>query len=233
MNLSTAEEAQTSIKALNGAELQDGKAPLFVVLASKKKEHSAKKRKQQRRRRMRQARPAGVNLYVKNLPESILNDQLRELFEPYGTITSAVVQLDNNNRTKGFGFVCFSTPEEATKAVTALNGKVLEDKPLYVALAQSKKVRHTHLNAIHASQNMARRHGGPWQGHMPFYAPHRRVPPPMYPGNVGMGFIPGVCPVMPPGHDFPGGHMQGWNVRPVHQGYGRGMPVYQGVPTHY
>ena len=44
-------------------------------------------------------------------------------------------------KSKGFGFVCFSNADEATKAVTELNGRMINDKPLYVALAQRKDVR--------------------------------------------------------------------------------------------
>merc|ERR1719297_233084 len=102
----------------------------------------------------------GVNLYVKNLDDSIDDEILGKEFSPYGTITSAKVMCCEEGRSKGFGFVCFSSPEEATKAVTEMNGRIIVAKPLYVALAQRKEDRKAHL----ASQYIQRMAGMRMQG---------------------------------------------------------------------
>merc|ERR1712024_246480 len=78
----------------------------------------------------------GVNLYVKNLDDSVTDDILRDEFSAMGTITSARVMRDlKADRSRGFGFVCYSTPEEATRAVNEMNGKLIANKPIFVALA--------------------------------------------------------------------------------------------------
>merc|ERR1711936_1123939 len=78
--------------------------------------------------------------------DTVDDDRLRKEFAPFGTITSAKV-MNEDGRSKGFGFVCFSSPEESTKAVTEMNGRIIVAKPLYVALAQRKEDRKAQLTA--------------------------------------------------------------------------------------
>lgn len=86
-------------------------------------------------------------MYIKNLEDGIDDERLRQEFSTYGTITSAKVMKDEEKgQSKGFGFVCFSSPDEATKAVTEMNGRILITKPLYVALAQRKEERRAQLS---------------------------------------------------------------------------------------
>lgn len=141
----TTEAAEAAVDALNGKEMVEGK-PLYVARAQKKAERQQElKRKFEELKKKRQESVFGVNLYVKNLDDSIDDERLRKEFSLYGTITSAKVMTDEEGRSKGFGFVCFVAPNEATCAVTELNGRVMGSKPLYVALAQRKEVRKAHL----------------------------------------------------------------------------------------
>ncbi|KAM6925403.1 polyadenylate-binding protein 1-like isoform 2-T2 [Xenentodon cancila] len=139
VNYAHHEDAQKAVDEMNGKEL-NGKT-IYVGRAQKRLERQGElKRKFDQIKQDRIQRYQGVNLYVKNLDDSIDDERLRKEFSPYGTITSAKVMTDGG-QSKGFGFVCFSSPEEATKAVTEMNGRIVATKPLYVALAQRREER--------------------------------------------------------------------------------------------
>ncbi|KAL5059698.1 hypothetical protein RYX36_031302 [Vicia faba] len=80
----------------------------------------------------------GSNIYVKNIDDSVIDEELKSQFSACGTITSAKVMRDDKGKSKGFGFVCFSTLDEAVKAVNSFHGRMFHGKPLYVAFAQRK-----------------------------------------------------------------------------------------------
>jgi len=142
--------AEAAVLALNGTDL-NGKT-LYVGRAQKKGERQAElKKKFDQMKIERMTRNHGVNLYIKNLDDTIDDERLRKEFAPYGNITSAKVMMEDG-RSRGFGFVCFNLPDEATRAVTDMNGRILVSKPLYVALAQRREDRKAQL----ASQYMDR-----------------------------------------------------------------------------
>lgn len=83
-----------------------------------------------------------MKLYVGNLPYSVDDAALQALFEEFGPVTSAFVIVDrqNNNRSKGFGFVEMSDAD-AKKAIEALNEKEYEGRALVVNEARPQTER--------------------------------------------------------------------------------------------
>ncbi|XP_043830572.1 polyadenylate-binding protein 1-like [Dromiciops gliroides] len=137
------EDAQKAVDEMNGKEINGRQ--IYVGRAQKKGERQTElKRRFEQMKQDRITRYQGVNLYVKNLIDNIDDERLRKEFSRFGAITSAKVMMEGG-RSKGFGFVCFSAPEEAAKAVTEMNGRLVGNKPLYVALAQRKEERQAHL----------------------------------------------------------------------------------------
>ncbi|KAM3183288.1 hypothetical protein ACTXT7_010637 [Hymenolepis weldensis] len=120
---------------------------LYVSRAQRKEERQEILRDQYEKQRSERA-SREINLYVKNLDDTINDGCLKEAFSKYGNITSAKVMLNESGNSKGFGFVCFSTPEEAKEAIK-LNGTFMGSKPLYVSLAQCREKRRARLLAEH------------------------------------------------------------------------------------
>src|SRR3954453_6820350 len=81
----------------------------------------------------------GKKLYVGNLPYSVGDPELEQLFSPHGTVQSAQVILDRDTgRSKGFGFVEMGSDQEAQAAIQALNGQQIEGRALTVNEARPK-----------------------------------------------------------------------------------------------
>jgi RNA recognition motif-containing protein len=81
-------------------------------------------------------------LYVGNLPFSATDATLSEMFAEAGTVTSASIITDRmSGRSKGFGFVEISSPEEAQKAIEMFHDKEYEGRKLTVNEARPKEDR--------------------------------------------------------------------------------------------
>ena len=171
-----------AIEELNGKEI-NGKT-LYVGRAQKKRDRDRELREKFDALKLERANKfTGVNLYVKNLDDIVDDEKLREAFTPYGNISSAKVMSDDKGNSKGFGFVCFGSTEEATKAVAEMNGHLLGNKPLYVALAQRKDERKNILEQQHVQRsNGMRMQRGPepqqpvYPG-QPFFYGAQHMPP--------------------------------------------------------
>lgn len=83
-----------------------------------------------------------MNIYVSNLSYEIKDDDLRQIFEEYGEVTSAKVIKDKyNGKSRGFGFVEMSNEANAEKAVAELNNEEFLGKAISVSKARPKAAR--------------------------------------------------------------------------------------------
>jgi len=161
VNFTKHEAAVEAVEKLNGKEIKtlvDNETiilTLYVGRAQKKNEREYElQAKFEAQKLDRMSKFQGVNLYIKNLDDSVTDEILRDSFVDFGNITSACIMRDTKTgRSKGFGFVCYSTPEEATRAISEMNNKRFANKPIYVALAQGREARRTQLEAQHSQRS--------------------------------------------------------------------------------
>jgi polyadenylate-binding protein len=231
VNFEKHEEAQRAVDELHDIDYKGKK--LFVARAQKKAEREEELRRSYEQAKLEKlSKYQGVNLYIKNIEDDWDDDKLRAEFEPFGTITSCKIMRDEKGISKGFGFVCFSSPDEATKAVAEMNNKMIGSKPLYVSLAQRREVRRQQLESQIAQRNQLRMQqaaaaglpGGYING--PIYYP----PGPGYPpqGRGMMGYPqPGMLPPRP---RYPNGQVPG--MPPVPGPYGQGPPQPYAMPGY-
>jgi RNA recognition motif-containing protein len=74
-----------------------------------------------------------MRIYVGNLSYSVTSEELRSLFEPFGTVDAAEVQVKTRTgQSRGFGLVDMPNDGEAEAAIAGLNGKEHHDRPLTV-----------------------------------------------------------------------------------------------------
>lgn len=240
VNFEDHNEAQKAVDELHDSDFKGQK--LFVARAQKKSEREEElRRSYEAAKNEKLAKFQGVNLYLKNIPESYDDERLREEFAPFGAITSCKIMRAPSGVSRGFGFVCYSAPEEANKAVSEMNGKMLDNRPLYVALAQRKDVRRQQLEAQIMQRNQLRLQQQAAAQGMGYPGPGMYYPQPgAFPGQPGgmvprpryapAGMMPQGMPMAPYGQpgQFPAGMMpQGYRpARPP-----RGAPNAAGGPA--
>jgi len=226
VNYNTYEEAKNVVETLHGYQITPEKN-LYVQRAMKKAEREKALREHfEKIKQERQKHYTGINLYIKNLGDAYDDNRLRAEFAQFGNITSSKVMRDPKGKSKGFGFVCFTTPEEATKAVTEMNGRMSGGKPLYVALAQRKEVRRAQLEAQYAARAKM---GIPIP--QPQIYPHHPQAPPMqfYQGMPPRNYMYPQQMVRPQWPQPPGGMMRP-GTHPINYHLMPAMPQPTRVP---
>ncbi|MBA0828072.1 hypothetical protein Goarm_012795 [Gossypium armourianum] len=183
VNFENADDAAKAVEALNGKKFEDKE--WYVGKAQKKseREHELKARFEQN---MKEASDKfqGLNLYIKNLDDSIGDEKLKKMFSEFGNITSC--------------------------KLAEMNGKMIVSKLLYVAPAQRKEERRAQLQAQFSQMrplaipSAAPRmpvypSGAPGLGQQFFYG---QAPPTVIPPQAGFGYqqqlVPGMRPGGPP-----------------------------------
>jgi len=81
-----------------------------------------------------------MNIYVSNLSFHTSEEDLKNMFSTFGTVTSVKIILDRETqRSRGFGFIEMSSADEANTAISRLNGKEIEGRALSVSVAREKE----------------------------------------------------------------------------------------------
>ncbi|KAG6002599.1 Protein phosphatase PP2A regulatory subunit B [Claviceps maximensis] len=130
----TDEAAQQAIKHVNGMLLNEKK--VYVGHHIPKKDRQSK---------FDEMKANFTNIYVKNVSADASDEEFRDLFERHGEITSSSLARDSDGKSRGFGFVNYTSHESAAKAVDELNGRDFRGQDLYVGRAQKKHEREEEL----------------------------------------------------------------------------------------
>jgi polyadenylate-binding protein len=139
----TDEAAAAAIKHVNGMLLNEKK--VYVGHHIPKKDRQSK---------FEEMKANFTNVYVKNISTEVTDDEFRDLFEKYGSVTSSSLARDPDGKSRGFGFVNFTTHEAAAQAVDELNGRDIHGQELYVGRAQKKHEREEELRKSYEAARM-------------------------------------------------------------------------------
>ncbi len=83
-----------------------------------------------------------MNIYVGNLPYSVTEDELRNLFGEFGEVSSANIITDRyTGQSKGFGFVEMPNQQEAEEAIGNINDSSVQGRNVKVSQARPQKDR--------------------------------------------------------------------------------------------
>ncbi|XP_028053264.1 polyadenylate-binding protein 2-like [Camellia sinensis] len=151
VNFESADDVARAVESLNGQNI-DNNNEWYVAIAQKKSDRELELKLQFENM-----------LYIKNLDDCVGDDKLKELFSPFGIITSCKVMRGSNGISRESAFVAFSTSEEASRALLEMNDKIVFGKPLYVAHAQRKEDRRArwkvqvHPEAVNVGGNQSMR----------------------------------------------------------------------------
>jgi polyadenylate-binding protein len=131
-----------AVDELNGKNIEGNE--LYVKEALKKEDRQMEKTKEMLRYKNSKKR---CNLYVKNFPPNTTKEQLEDLFTKYGDIEN--IKIFPKEGESVYAFVCFKSPESASRAKTELSNQVFNGKQLYINHYEIKELRKVQYEDIH------------------------------------------------------------------------------------
>ena len=133
--------AAKAVKEMHGKQFGD--ATLYVKPALSKSEREAEKIKEMIRYKNSKKR---CNLYVKNFPNTTTSEELKTFFSKFGTIES--IRLFPKEGDAVYAFVCFKSPEEASRAKSECHQQNFNGKMLYINHYEIKEVRKVQIEEM-------------------------------------------------------------------------------------
>lgn len=147
VNYRRCQDAEQAVNVLNGLRLQN---KVIKVSFARPSSESIK----------------GANLYISGLPKTITQEELEEIFRPFGEIiTSRVLTQEGNDKLKGIGFIRFDQRQEAERAISSLNGTTPKNltEPIVVKFSntpgQNKQAGATPIMPTFLNPQLTRRLG--------------------------------------------------------------------------
>lgn len=120
------DSAQKAISSIDGEVVVDGRKIVvdrFIPAEERQKFHQT---------------TYSNNVFVKNLEPSVTNEELEKLCVCFGNVTSAKIVTNDDNESKGYGFVSFESSECASLAVEQLNRLSLNGRMLFASIAKTR-----------------------------------------------------------------------------------------------
>jgi len=213
ITFSSPEDAIAAQNALHGALFDDRSMEVRVKTAAREE------------RRENTTFNEDANLYVSGIPESMNEDNLRELFAPYGLVQRTKLIRDHNTQMpRGYGFVQMMDPSHAQAAIASLSGQYFEGsmKPFVVRIAGAR--------GSEGAGTMFPGAGGFNTGGFaklqPGVAPYAGFAPPVYAAPPMMGFDPNAAYYG--GYQQTGGYVDQYAIDPYAAAYyGGAMPGFE------
>jgi polyadenylate-binding protein len=222
VNFKNHDDARKAVEAVNAKPIEGRE--VYCGRAQKKAERQNELRRKFEQLKMeRMTKYQGINLYIKNLEDDVTEERLRKEFGAFGKIKSVKI-MEEKGVSRGFGFVCFTTPEEAQRAMAEMNGRILPGctKPLYVNLHEPQELRRQKLAAQYAARAKGVRPTGPG---MAGPLPGQQVVP-----GAGVPGYGGAAPVFYPQGPVPGQGFVGYPPNMMPRGAARWGPAPAGQP---